>query len=341
MLSGGPTNPFSIAYFLNVVLAAVMLDAFWTWVMALASSLAFGATFFFYRPIPEWEHHFHHHGFSLHLHGMWLSYLIVSLLAAYFLVKIVKQSKLKELRLKQFEELAINQKRLALLAALAGGAAHELGTPLANIVLIASELSRQARDLNFNQDVISDLDTLKTESFRCKEIIQKFSQGIGEPANQTLESVAPETILRSVVKELESENLVSIKSDAEVLFKNVPSIALRNAFKSIIKNALEAGADLGAAPPVLIEIRQVDDLLRIDIIDKGKGIKEGDLDRVGEPFFSTKQNGEGMGLGVYLARLTAEQLGGQLSYRSKVGEGTTATFMLPIDVVNKKQLYGT
>jgi signal transduction histidine kinase len=68
----------------------------------------------------------------------------------------------------------------------------------------------------------------------------------------------------------------------------------------------------------------------IAIMDQGSGIPEEVLHRIGEPFFTTRETGKGMGLGVYLARSLVSQLGGQLQFESEAGVGTTVTVTLPL-----------
>ena len=71
------------------------------------------------------------------------------------------------------------------------------------------------------------------------------------------------------------------------------------------------------------------DNLRFQVVDKGTGMSEEVLRRICEPFFTTKEPGKGMGLGTFLVRLMAEQLGGRLHYESVPGAGTSATLELP------------
>jgi two-component system sensor histidine kinase RegB len=67
-----------------------------------------------------------------------------------------------------------------------------------------------------------------------------------------------------------------------------------------------------------------------NVIDHGRGMSSEILRRVGEPFFTTKEQGKGMGLGIFLARNLAERLGGRLTFQSTLDAGTTATLELPV-----------
>jgi len=72
------------------------------------------------------------------------------------------------------------------------------------------------------------------------------------------------------------------------------------------------------------------DRLQFCIEDHGTGMTEETLRRIGEPFFTTKEPGKGMGLGTFLAIAFAEQLGGRLTYTSDLGKGTRAVFEIPV-----------
>jgi two-component system sensor histidine kinase RegB len=103
-----------------------------------------------------------------------------------------------------------------------------------------------------------------------------------------------------------------------------PRAALGQALRNLVKNALEAST--GRVELVVTEQAQQ---LVLAVHDDGPGIDEKLVARLGEPFFTTKPVGAGMGLGLFLARTLASQLGGALSIASRAGAGTTVSFSLP------------
>jgi two-component system sensor histidine kinase RegB len=78
------------------------------------------------------------------------------------------------------------------------------------------------------------------------------------------------------------------------------------------------------------------DRVRACVVDRGRGMTDDVLARVGEPFFTTKSPGEGMGLGLFLTRALAEQLGGEFHIASRPGAGTEACFELPATTAGER-----
>ena len=103
-----------------------------------------------------------------------------------------------------------------------------------------------------------------------------------------------------------------------------PRAALAQALRNLVKNALEASTD-----QVALEAVEQHGTLTLFVRDHGPGIDAQVVSRLGEPFFTTKPVGKGMGLGVFLARTLAQQLGGALTFDSRPGMGTTVSFSIP------------
>ena len=103
----------------------------------------------------------------------------------------------------------------------------------------------------------------------------------------------------------------------------VPPRAVGQALLALIENAQQA------SPPgddVVLRVAPAGGRIRFEICDRGAGMPAEVLARVGEPFFTTKPAGKGMGLGVFLARAVADRLGGEVTIRSAPGAGTSVVF---------------
>jgi two-component system sensor histidine kinase RegB len=100
---------------------------------------------------------------------------------------------------------------------------------------------------------------------------------------------------------------------------------MAQAIRGLAKNALEA-----SEAPVTLSITRAGEQVSVSIRDQGPGMSPEVLARVGEPFFTTKPTGSGMGLGVFLARTLAERFGGALDMESEPGRGSLVVLRLPL-----------
>jgi two-component system sensor histidine kinase RegB len=106
-----------------------------------------------------------------------------------------------------------------------------------------------------------------------------------------------------------------------------PVQGLVQVLSNLVQNGLHATPE-DAARVVLLSDAAAG-VVRFTVVDRGTGVARGDLDRIGEPFFTTKPPGQGMGLGLFLARAFAERYGGRLVFTSEAGKGTRVTLELP------------
>ncbi len=328
--AGGPTNPFTIVYLLHVVLAAVMLSTRWTWTIGILSSVSFGTLFFNFRPVPEWGSHGTHHGFSLHLHGMLFAYLVVAFLVTYFLNRIVGDLRKKERTLERLQNNASSHQRLASLTTIAAGAAHELGTPLATIAVVTHELERRVAQRYSDKELLDDLRLLKEETARCKDVLQQLSEKTGDLLGEAPQKMVISDLINEAVQPLKFKSPIYVGGEASFVIAKVPRKSLVLAVRAVIKNAFEASQSTQTPVYVVASLKNKNEMT-LEVRDQGSGMDAESLERVGEPFFSTKTTSSGMGLGVYLSKLTVQQLGGDFSIHSESGRGTRVKLVFPID----------
>jgi len=327
MLSGGPTNPFSLLYLVHITLSAIILTKRWTWLLGALSTLCFGLLFRIYRPIPALEMHHPADGTNLHLIGMWIGFGVAAVLVALFSGKISELLRQNEDSLLVMQAELAKRDRLASLATLAAGAAHELNTPLATIAVVARELELFATNTFQNDAVAEDSRLIRTEVDRCREILWRMSVQGAQPAAHASESVDAGDLLDDVSREIQQPGRVEISLTGEPVALTVPRRAVAQALIALTRNALEASAPDST---VRVIARQAGERFQFVVADNGKGMSSQTLRRIGEPFFTTKEPGKGMGLGTFLVRTLAEQLGGRLTFESTPQAGTLATFELPL-----------
>jgi two-component system sensor histidine kinase RegB len=327
MLSGGPTNPFSLLYLVHITLSAIILTKRWTWLLGALSTLCFGLLFRIYRPIPALEMHRPSDGTNLHLIGMWIGFGVAAVLVALFSGKISELLRQNEDSLLVMQAELAKRDRLASLATLAAGAAHELNTPLATIAVVARELELFATNTARNDAIAEDSRLIRTEVDRCREILWRMSVQGAQPAAHASEPVDAGELLDDVSREIQQPGRVEISFPGQPFALTVPRRAVAQALIALTRNALEASAPDST---VRVIARQAGERFQFVVADNGKGMSSQTLRRIGEPFFTTKEPGKGMGLGTFLVRTLAEQLGGRLTFESTPQAGTLATFELPL-----------
>lgn len=324
--AGGPYNPFSVLYLVYITLAAVVLRARWTWFLALLSLACYGFLFVSHIPLK----HVDHNGpeMTLHLHGMWLAFAVAATLTAYFVVRLATEIEERDAALAEARERAAHHERLAAVTTLAAGAAHELGTPLATIAVAAKELERALRVPGSEGDrrLAEDAALIRSELDRCRAILDRLAVNSGQLPGEAPQDLNAGDVIEEVVATLSADRgsrLVFSPPENQAVLR-LPRAALAHITHNLLRNAFEA-----TSGRVTLAFETRDAGLALRVHDDGPGMPPEVLARVGEPYFSTKGPGQGLGLGVFIARTLSEQMGGRLTIESTTGQGTTAVVEIP------------
>lgn len=328
MLAGGPTNPFSLLYLVHITLSAIVLTRRWTWFLGGLSMMCFGLLFRIYRPVAVLEMHHAAEGTNLHLVGMWIGFGVAAVLVALFSGKISELLRQHETQLLKMQQELAKRDRLASLATLSAGAAHELNTPMATIAVVAKELELYATNTVRDRAVAEDSRLIRTEVERCREILWRMSVQGAQPAAQAPESVDVGDLLDDVRRDIHEAGRVELIRPSVPVSLTIPRRAVAQALIALTRNALEASQPDAS---VRVTAQPVEGRLSFVISDRGSGMAPDILRRIGEPFFTTKEPGKGMGLGTFLVRTLAEQLDGRLTFESTPQAGTRAVFELPMN----------
>jgi two-component system sensor histidine kinase RegB len=330
-LTGGAANPFSILYLVNVALAAVLLPSAWAWALMGVSLVSF-ASLFLHEAAAGVHHHVVLHmdpaaTFDAHLHGMWIAFAVAAVFIVFFVRRVGNALGERERELQLARVQAERREKLASLATLAAGAAHELSTPLSTIAVVAKELQRSLSEA-VSPEVRVDLQLVRDQVGRCREILDRMSASAGEYVGERFARFTLREWVGSALQNVTGRERVSVErgpgaDGAEIAG---PPRALGDALRGLIKNALQASPEEAA---VRLRTEALSGRVRVTVLDRGRGMPPDVLARAGEPFFTTKGPGEGMGLGLFLTRALAEQLGGELGITSAPGAGTEAYIELP------------
>jgi len=325
--SGGSMNPFTVFYLVYVTLSAVVLSARWTISIGVLSLVGFGLLF-----VVSHASDMHIHGgtasFSLHLQSMWAAYALAAALVTFFIGKITRAIAVQRDQIAALREANARNARLAGLTTLAAGAAHELGSPLSTIEVAAHEAALRAGQLAGAGAIANDLALILLEVDRCQSILHQMAARAAQPDDVEPRTVAQLATQVWALLGLERTRRVDLQATDDRACFELPAEQMAQSIAALIKNALEASAP---TTQVAVTMTHQQRDVEVTIEDRGAGIPAEVLARIGEPFFTTKQPGHGMGLGVFLARAFVESRGGALVIESSPGAGTRARVRLPAE----------
>jgi two-component system sensor histidine kinase RegB len=151
--TGGVSNPFVWFYLLPLMIAATILPRTHTWLMAAVTILCYSSLFLINAPFDAGPvHHMDVSGFRMHVFGMWLGFVMSAGFVAVIIVGMSHTLRERDGRLAEAREEVLQNERLVALGTLAAGAAHELGTPLGTIAILAAELESEYNDAAHEMD---------------------------------------------------------------------------------------------------------------------------------------------------------------------------------------------
>lgn len=329
-LSGGAANPFSVLYLVHVSLAALLFGFRWSLAIAGLCAACYATIFLVQAPLGmnHAEHMGHDMGhgagaIGLHLQGMWAATVVAALILSYFVARTAAALRERDVQLRTLERAASRNEKLVALSALAAGAAHELGSPLGTIAVAAGELDRAARLLPGAERLAEDARLIREEAARCREILARMSGEAGADLGEGLDPIDIKTLFDAVRDRLDPREWQRIAVVCAALDTplRAPRTALAQALVNLVRNGLAAVPE---GSQVSLSAFVHGDSVRFEVRDGGSGMAPAVLSRAGEPFFSTRPAGGGMGLGLFLSRAVAERLGGRLTLESDPDRGTRA-----------------
>lgn len=326
--TGGAMNPFTTLYLLQVALAAVLLNRWASLTVAAVSVLCFGALLV---ARPEAIHVWHSATmFDLHVRGMWVAFALTAAALWFFIGRVSTALRERERALTEArstaEMSALRAERLAAVATLAAGAAHELNTPLGTVMILASELRDTLRD---NPEAQTALLSMRDELARCKKILHRMRPV--DESETTVERIELSPWLIEAVerwKKSRTCDAVIVRDSLGASAAKASSVALEMALTGLLDNARRAHADASVERPVEVLATVRENERWITVLDHAGTMSDEVASRAGEPFFTTREPGEGMGLGLYVSRSSVERVGGRLVIERAPGE-TRVSLVLP------------
>ena len=336
--SGGPMNPFSFLYLVHITLGTVLMRPAWAWALTLFTSLCYASLF--YLPAEGSMNQPCHPEPSLlatlsdpmkiHLQGMWVAFAVTAFFIVFFANRIQHALAKQQKTLADLKEEKIKNEKLASLATLAAGAAHEFSTPLATIAIASGEMLHELKACNGSKDLIEDATLIRDQVARCKDILFQMTADAGENLGEELSIFQFDDFVKDLIDKFPAgqKSRIQFTGISDALYVRMPLRTIRRIVRGIVNNALDASPAEGL---VRVTTRHDDSRLFLEVTDQGSGMNQTTLSRATEPFFTTKEPGKGMGLGLYLAKTAAERFGGGIEISSTPGKGSKVTifFALP------------
>jgi len=223
------------------------------------------------------------------------------------------------------QEQMVRAETLAAIGTLAAGVSHELSTPL-NTILGFTQL--MISDLDGSSPLKGDLKLIEQESVRCKKIVQGLLDFARAPRHEEMftdvNKIISETLL--LIEYQPSIKKIVIKKDMDSGLNPVEAdpLQLKQVFLNLILNATQAMPEGGE---LIIKTENVRQGIEASVSDTGMGIREGELQKIFQPFYTTKKDGTGLGLSISYGII--KEHGGEIYAESSVGSGATFRIFLP------------
>lgn len=323
-LTGGLENPFALFLLVPVIVSATALGSRPTIVLsllviALASFLAV-----FHRPLPWYP------GESLllplpYISGTWVALVLACVFTGAYTYRVAKEARRLATALNATELVLAREQHLSALDGLAAAAAHELGTPLATIALVAKELERE---LPVDSAHSEDIALLRSQSERCREILSKLTSLSGQP-DRMLDRLPLSHLLEEVAAPYRAFGItIDIATRQGV---GPQPVGLRNpAIVYGLANLVENAVDFAMSRVEIIS-EWSNAEVAVTIADDGPGFAPDIIDRIGEPYVTSRGSSAtdsdeagGLGLGFFIAKTLLERTGARLHFANRREPATGA-----------------
>ncbi|MDB5763643.1 MAG: putative Two-component sensor [Herminiimonas sp.] len=323
--SGGTTNPFAFLYLLQVILSAVLLEAWSTWTIVAVTSFCLTGLALFSKPLALPLEHGHSFP-GLYVQGMLICFVLNATLLVFFITRISRNLRAGDAELARLHQREVEEEHIVRMGLLASGAAHELGTPLATLSVILGDWRRMP-EFSKNPEVKEEIAEMQAQLQRCKTIVSGILLSAGEARGESSVKTTISTFLNDLAKEWRtSRPMVSfvyenrIQQDLPVVFDS----ALKQTIFNVLDNAHESSPHW-----LSLEAMREGDSLKLIVTDAGPGFAPAMLAQFGKPYQSSKGK-LGGGLGLFLVVNVLRKLGGTVTARNRKEGGAVVELILPL-----------
>jgi two-component system sensor histidine kinase RegB len=328
--SGGITNPFAFLFLLQVILSAVLLEAWSTWTIVAITSGCLAGLAMFSAPLMPKPDHAGHFFPKLYVQGLLICFALIASLLVVFITRIGRNLRAGDAQLADLRQRAAEEEHIVRMGLLASGAAHELGTPLSTLSVILGDWRRMP-EFGKSPELLEEIAEMEAQLKRCKAIVSGILLSAGEARGESSEKTTLRSFLDELVEEWrETRPVISFAYDNRIQhdLAVVSDSALRQAIQNVLDNALEASPHW-----LSLEAASNAESLTLCVTDAGGGFPSAMLSQFGKPYQSSKGR-PGGGLGLFLVVNVLRTLGGTVSARNRAGNGAVVELSLPLAAIS-------
>ena len=303
-LTGGISNPFSILMIVPTIVSSTLLSVGTTIILGVLTIVLLFLLTIFHYPLPG-IHEASTTFPKLYLTGYFLSIIVGLLFLGYFGIRFSGESKRRSEALNKMQQVIAKEYELESLGGQAAAAAHSLGTPLATISVVASELKKEIGE---NEEYSKDIDLLVSQSKRCGEILKLISKKQIKD-DEFFSKTFMQDLLSEIIdsfRETSSKDIVINLKEDKNKFEFQRSPELIYGLRNFIGNAVKFSKST-----VEIKIISNSNYLEVLINDDGPGFPEDIKEILGEPYIKSKSkvvdSNAGTGLGTFLGKTFLER----------------------------------
>ncbi|MGQ9365642.1 ActS/PrrB/RegB family redox-sensitive histidine kinase [Azospirillum sp. ST 5-10] len=331
-LTGGLSNPFAILILAPMTVAAAILSRYSVVLLTGLSLACLTVLALWQFPLP-WPEALPA-VVPLYAFGIWLSLSVSSVFIAAYVFRVAEEARRFADALSATQVALAREQRLGALGALAAAAAHELGSPLGTIAVVAKEL---LHDLPPDSPFAEDVTLLQSQVMRCREILadlaRKPEADGGDPFERVplsalIEAAAAPHAVGGIALEVERQGDPDVD---EPIVRRSPEIL--HGLGNFVQNAYQF-----AERRVTVAASWDSDAAMISIMDDGPGFPPTVLSRIGEPYISTRgdRGGGHMGLGIFIAQTLLEKTGANVGYSNNRSGGARVVVRWPRALLEPK-----